>query len=199
MGGSRERGVSHRGRLQPGVLLALGASLLAAACSSPSGTEVVAARTPPVSDVAPDASDDAPKPDTSEEAPSGDGPHGGATIEPCDDATDAEVSATLTAQLAAFADDDYAEALTYASSDFQREFDVDRFRDLITRDFADLADSTDHLVLRCDRVAVDLARVDVVVSVADGRTSPLTYLFVEEDGRWAVAAAATLPDTSLST
>jgi hypothetical protein len=182
-------GIERRRAVHRGAYLTLGLGLLLAACS-PSSTDVVANET--------SATSDAPPPDTAEDGSSEHGPHG-ATTEPCDEATDAAVDATLTAQLAAFAADDYAEALTYASRDFQRDFDVERFRSLITTDFADLADSTDHLVLRCDRVAVDLARVDVVVTSTDGRTSPLTYLFVEEDGRWAVAAAANLPDASLST
>jgi hypothetical protein len=108
----------------------------------------------------------------------------------CTDDVGTAVGATIAAQLAAFADDDYETALGLAAAGFRDAFDLASFRELIETGFPQVADSRDHVVLTCELVTDDVAQATVVVTGVDGTTDELAYLVVSEDGRWVIGAAA---------
>jgi hypothetical protein len=132
---------------------------------------------------------DADPPPTPEDQPGTGQPDDGAPTA-CPDDVGAAVSATIAAQLAAFADDDYETALGLAAAGFRASFDRATFRELIETGFPQVADSRDHVVLTCELVDDDVAQATVVVTGVDGTTDELAYLVVSEEGRWVIGAAA---------
>jgi len=115
----------------------------------------------------------------------------------CAPDVDAGVDATITGKLDAFAADDYAGALGYASRDFQATTDVAGFRRLIDGAYPEVADSVGHRVAGCLLVAEDVAHAVVDVTGRDGGRVEMFYVLVAERGTtasgWAVAAATSRP------
>lgn len=112
----------------------------------------------------------------------------------CPDDVTAAVTDTIAGQLAAFAADDYAGALAFASLEFQAGISLPEFRALIEVAYPQVADSRDHAVLGCGLVAPGVSHALVTVTGQDGSRARLTYVLVVEGHpdvlRWAVAGAA---------
>lgn len=115
----------------------------------------------------------------------------------CGPDVDAAVNATIAGQLDAFAADDYAGALGFASRDFQASTDVAGFRQLIDGSYPEVADSVGHRVAGCLLVAEGVAHAVVDVTGREGGRVEMLYVLVAEGGAaasgWAVAAAASRP------
>ena len=113
-----------------------------------------------------------------------------ATSDTCPPDARAGAVATIAGQLDAFARDDYAAALGFASDTFQAATDVPTFRSLIERDFPQVASPEAHTVLACEQPVVGVVRVLVVVTGVDGSSQELVYLVVDNGERWGIDGAA---------
>lgn len=134
------------------------------------------------------AAPEAPGPMASEDAAGGD-PHGELA---CDDEVVAAIDQTIDAQLAAFADDDFATALDLASEGFQSGLDIDAFRQIIEGDYPVVADAVGHTSGIC--VAQEgAAQLLVTVEGADGEAQELVYTMALEDDVWRIEGATTPP------
>lgn len=126
-------------------------------------------------------------------APDEDGTGGdGGTVEACDDEVLAAIDEVIAGQLAAFAADDFATALDFASRDFQASIDAEAFEALIEEGYPVAADATEHESQDCLLAAPDRAEVRVEVTGADGTRGQLAYLVVDEDDTWRIAGAVEL-------
>jgi hypothetical protein len=119
--------------------------------------------------------------DASEDAPDG-------ALPACPDDVLAGVEQTIGAQLDAFADDDVALALSYASEAFRSQLDTDSFERLIEGSFPAVADPARFSIEGC-RSEQTSAQVLVGVVGTDGGRMSLLYVMVEEEGRWAIDGA----------
>lgn len=148
------------------VLLAAAAMLLAG-CSS---STVVEPPDPPVADArSEDAQGDA---------------HGDLA---CDDRTLQAIDETIGGQLDAFANDDYAGALLFASEGFREEFDEDSFREVIETSFPNVAQATGHTSTVCVSRGDD-AQLLVTVESDDG-DQELVYQMTLESDEWRIDGA----------
>jgi len=121
--------------------------------------------------------------DLSREEPTAD-PHGELA---CDEATLEDIDATIDAQLAAFADDDYEAALALTTEGFQEQFDAELLRGIIEEGFPLVAEADGHTSDTC--VASDGA-AQLLVSVTAGDDAlELVYAMEDEDGEWRIAGA----------
>lgn len=112
-------------------------------------------------------------------------PHGDLA---CDEETRAAIDATIDAQLAAFADDDFETALGLASDGFRDAFDVDRFRATIEGDYPAVADAVGHTSDVCVRQGGS-AQLLVTVEGRTGSLQELVYTMTREGDAWRVAGA----------
>jgi hypothetical protein len=176
-------------------------TVLAAACTSPQlGPELddPGADDPPTDDPAPDPDEDA-APDPDEDAAPESGPDE-SDPEPCDDKIRAAIDEAIAGQLAAFADDDFAAALDFASEGFRAGIDPGAFQMLIEDRYPVAADAADHVPGECLRSGPDAAEVRVEVTADDGTRGELVYLMVDEDDQWRIAGAVELePDDDAAT
>ncbi len=101
----------------------------------------------------------------------------------------ADVERTIGSQLDAFADDDVAGALSYASEAFRAQIDVASFQRLITDAYPAVADPESFSIRGC-RSQPGSAQVLVDVVGVDGGRMSLVYAMVEEAGRWAIDGAS---------
>lgn len=101
----------------------------------------------------------------------------------------AEIERTIGSQLDAFADDDVAGALSYASEAFRAQIDIASFERLITDAYPAVADPEGFSIRGC-RAQPGSAQVLVDVVGADGGRVSLVYAMVEEAGRWAIDGAS---------
>jgi Domain of unknown function (DUF4864) len=94
-------------------------------------------------------------------------------------------------QLAAFRRGDWAAAYGYASATIQAQFSPETFRAMVTRGYAQIADSLGATVQRT--VADDPQRgyVQVRVHGRDGETVEALYELVDEQGAWKINGVAT--------
>jgi hypothetical protein len=168
------------------VAVALAATLATGCVATPE------AATPPVTpaDEADAPADEADAPADEADAPADEADAPPATCPP--DAR-AAAAATIAGQLDAFARDDYAAALDFASDTFRSGTDVPTFRSLIERAFPQVASSEGHTVLGCEQPAAGVLRVLVVVTGVDGSSEELVYLVVDDGGRWGIEGAAPRP------
>jgi hypothetical protein len=105
----------------------------------------------------------------------------------CDTVTRAELDDLVGAQLAAFAADDYAGALAFATEQFRSGFDPQRFREVIEGSFPLAAAGAAHEFGRC-LTAGDAASAVVVLRAEDGAQA-LVYQFAREGGGWRIGGA----------
>jgi len=94
-------------------------------------------------------------------------------------------------QLAAFRRGDWTAAYGYASQSIQSQFTPETFRAMVTRGYAQIADSVGATVQRT--VADDPQRgyVQVRVHGRDGETVEAVYELVDEQGTWKINGVAT--------
>ncbi len=119
-----------------------------------------------------------------EPAPDPPDPHGELA---CDEATLEAIDATIDAQLAAFADDDYEAALALTTEGFQEEFDAERLRGIIEEGFPIVTEADGHTSDTC--VSADGAAQVLVEVTAGDDALDLVYAMEDEDGQWRIAGA----------
>jgi hypothetical protein len=102
------------------------------------------------------------------------------------------VDATLSQQLAAFAERDFRSAFALASESFRASVDLKGFRAIILDGYPEVAASTSHRILECRQPAPSSVSALVVVTGANGVAAQLGYRFVLEPGGWRVDGASTL-------
>ncbi len=110
----------------------------------------------------------------------------------CDDDVVSGVDATVTAQLAAFAAEDFRTALGYASEVFRSSVTLKSFREIITREYPEVADAAEHEVLGCRVTGMSTVSSLVSVTSASGSTAEIDYRLVLEPGGWRVDGASTM-------
>lgn len=145
-----------------------GAVLLLAGCSGSSVVE------------APETTAADPSPSEEAEADA----HGDLT---CDDRTLAAIDQTIGGQLEAFADDDYAAALAFASEGFREDFDEESFREVIETSFPFVTAATGHTSTVCVSRGAQ-AQLLVTVESADG-DQELVYQMTLEAEEWRIEGA----------
>ncbi|MEX1178827.1 MAG: DUF4864 domain-containing protein [Nitriliruptor sp.] len=171
--------------MRSGRMLVVVALVVATGCTAPDlppetadGSSAGSTSPPddPLADTSP--APEPPPPDAPSPRPPGD---------PCtEDDLDA-IDEVIGGQLAAFAADDYAEALTYASEGFRAGRDAAAFETMIEESFPVAADAVEHRSGACVQRDGN-AEVRVEVTAADGERGTFVYLLVEEDG-WRIAGA----------
>lgn len=105
----------------------------------------------------------------------------------CDDRTLRQIDQTIGGQLEAFADEDYAAALRFASAGFQEQFDEESFREVIEASFPDVADATGHTSGVCVHRGDDAQLLVIVESEVS--QLELVYQMVLEDDEWRIDGA----------
>jgi hypothetical protein len=110
----------------------------------------------------------------------------------CDSQVLAAIDETIAGQLAAFAADDFAGALEFASESFRAGTDVETFTTLIEDGYPVAADAESHSSTVCVLQGPMSAEVLVEVTASDGTEGQLVYLLVDEDDVWRIAGAAEL-------
>lgn len=138
-----------------------------------------------VADVATASARDAASPTT--------GPRDGATgsATPTAECGDdlAALDEVISAQLAAFAADDWERAYALTSRQFRAGgIDADGLREIVTSGYAEATDTERHEVLGCVRTGPE-AQVLIRITASDGATLGLVYLMHREDGRWRISGA----------
>ena len=111
---------------------------------------------------------------------------------PCAPEVLAGVDATVTGQLAAFADGDVRAALGFASESFQASVTLKSFRAIIEEGYPEVAAATGHAILDCRSLDAENAQALVSVTGAGGTTARLGYRFVLEPEGWRIDGASTL-------
>lgn len=146
-----------------------GAALLLAGCSP--GSVVETAQSPVAEDTEPGASQE-------------DDAHGELV---CDQPTLEAIDRTIGGQLEAFAGDDYAAALRFASEAFREDFDEASFREVIETSFPTVARATGHTSTVCVHRG-DGAQLLVTVESDDG-DQELVYQMTLEAEQWRIDGA----------
>lgn len=103
-----------------------------------------------------------------------------------------DVGSTVSAQLAAFSAGDFRSALALASESFRASVDLKGFRQVIRKDYPEVAASVGHRLLECRQADPLRASALVAVTGENGVTAQLGYRFVLEPGGWRVDGASTL-------
>lgn len=166
-----------------GVLVLLVGCSSVIGASSQTTAPAVASSVPNTPQPQPSASDPVPQPEIPE----------------CAADALAGVDATLSAQLAAFAEKDFRSALALASEGFQSSVDLKGFRAIIRDGYPEVASSTAHRILECRQPAPSSVSALVAVTGANGVTAQLGYRFVLEPGGWRVDGASTLATKAAQT
>jgi hypothetical protein len=177
--------VTHRrGRLAVTAMIAVAA----VACSDPVVAPAADEPSPGEAGAPDDGSESPGAPDAAPDGPEGsDDPHGDAT---CGDQVLAAIDETIDGQLSAFAADDFAGALEFASEDFRAGTDAAAFEELIEDGYPIAADAASHTSTICVLQGPMSAEVLVDVTATDGTEGQLVYLLVDEDDAWRIAGAA---------
>lgn len=123
-------------------------------------------------------------------------PSGPATQPPgsCSGEDEQAAVAAVEGQLAAFADDDFAAALGFASTGFREQFDEDTFRTLIETEFPVVRDYASVETGAC-LFEGDTVTLDVTVTDTGGDRAPLRYLLEREAGELRIGGAGPLQAT----
>jgi len=111
-------------------------------------------------------------------------PHGDLA---CDEATRADLDATIDAQLEAFADDDYDAALALTTEGFQEQFNAERLRGIIEDGFPLVTEADGHTSETCVE-SEGVAQLLVSVTAGDEELE-LVYSLESEEGEWRIAGA----------
>jgi len=113
----------------------------------------------------------------------------------CDPVTRDAVATTVSAQLQAFADEDFAAAYGWTSPTFRRAFSAEEFETLIRSDYSGLVANAGHRFAEC---GIRERRAFIVVGVrTDGGESVLRYDLSDEPDGWRIDGAGLLPAISL--
>jgi hypothetical protein len=120
-----------------------------------------------------------------ETQPSPSEPHGALA---CDTETRSAIDETIGAQLAAFADADFAAALGFASERFRAGNSPAQFEAVITNGFPALIGAADHTIEVCVARG-DNAQVLVTIESAGGQTDDLVYDMTREPAGWRIDVA----------
>lgn len=149
----------------------------------------------------PSEPDGAPTPDPELDEPSDPAPRPAPAPDPdppgaCDDATRAGMAATLTAQLDALAEEDFAAAYAVTSAFFRNFFTQDGFETLIRDEYPTLVGNVGHRFAECGVVG---RRGFLVVGVrgADADELVLRYDLSDEAEGWRIDGALALPAVTL--
>lgn len=168
-----------------GVLL-VALALIAAGCTPPTVTD------PAPVDPTPVDPPDAPEPDL---APRPDPVPDLSAPDDCDPTTRATIGSTVSAQLDAFASEDFAAAYAMTSSSFRLMFATDDFASMIRTDYPELVSNGGH---RFDECRVRDRRAFFLVGVRSGaREVVLRYDLSEEADGWRIDGAGWLSGVTL--
>jgi len=151
-----------------------GAALLLAGCSS--GSVVETAQSP-------SAEESQTEENGENEENEEDDAHGDLA---CDDRTREAIDETIGGQLEAFADDDYAAALEFASEAFREEFEAS-FREVIETSFPEVAQATGHTTTVCVSRGEDAQLLVTVETAASDQE--LVYQMTLEADEWRIDGA----------
>ncbi len=112
-------------------------------------------------------------------------------VRTCDDSTREAILAAVTGQLEAFAEDDWAGALGFATDGFQATIGPDDLEAIIRSTYPIVAEASGARLGGC-AVAGPAAQAEIEVVGDFGRTQRLGYLLSFEDGAWRIAGAGTV-------
>lgn len=169
-------------------------ALLSAACSAAPAPGPTTAMAPgDAVDTAP--APDAPLPDAPDLAPRPLPAPDPTAPDDCDLPTREAIGATVSAQLDAFAVEDFTSAYALTSPFFRRAFTPDGFEALIRAEYPELVGNDGH---RTDECRVRGRRAFLVVGVRSGaRAIVLRYDLSEESDGWRIDGARLLPGVTL--
>ena len=97
-------------------------------------------------------------------------------------------SAWIKGQLAAFAEQDFKTAYSFASESFQSARSLDQFTEIITTRYGFLLDATSNRIDQCTPVDKDFI-FDVTVTSASGAQFPMKYALSKNADTWGIEAA----------
>lgn len=101
-------------------------------------------------------------------------------------------SASIKGQLAAFAQQDFKTAYSFASDSFQSARSLDQFIQIITTRYGFLLDATSSSIDECTPVDKDFI-FDVTVTSASGAQFPMKYALSKNADTWGIEAANVVP------
>jgi hypothetical protein len=129
------------------------------------------------------------EPPVVQEAPSPADPHGDLT---CDGATLDGLVEAIDGQLAAFAQGDFAAALSFASERFRSANTPEQFQATIEADYPLLIGASGQRPGTCVAQG-GTAQLVVTIEGDGGQRDELVYLMTLEDGEWRIEAAGRVP------
>lgn len=187
-----------RGRrpLRLGPAVAALTIALAAGCGTSEMTAPSEPAPAPAPEQAPERAPEAvPEPSLPPDLPSDPPVDAGRPPNACDASTAAAITATVSTQLDAFADDDVAGAYAMTSPFFRRFLDEAGFATLIRDEYPELLGNDGH---RADECLVVGRRGSLIVGVRDGaREVVLRYDLSEEEDGWRIDGARRLTGVML--
>jgi len=101
-------------------------------------------------------------------------------------------SAWIKGQLAAFAQQDFKTAYSFASESFQSARSLDQFTQIITTQYGFLLNATSSSIDECTSVDKDFI-FDVTVTSASGAQLPMKYALSKNADAWGIEAASVVP------
>ena len=101
-------------------------------------------------------------------------------------------SAWIKGQLAAFAQQDFKTAYSFASESFQSARSLDQFTQIITTQYGFLLNATSNSIDECTPVDKDFI-FDVTVTSASGAQLPMKYALSKKADTWGIEAATVVP------
>ena len=104
-------------------------------------------------------------------------------------------SAWIKGQLAAFAQQDFKTAYSFASESFQSARSLDQFTQIITTRYGFLLNATSSSIDECTPVDKDFI-FDVTVTSASGAQLPMRYALSKNADVWGIEAATVVPSTT---
>jgi hypothetical protein len=100
--------------------------------------------------------------------------------------------AWIKGQLAAFAQQDFKTAYSFASESFQSARSLDQFTQIITTQYGFLLNATSNSIDECTPVDKDFI-FDVTVTSASGAQLPMKYALSKNADTWGIEAATVVP------
>ncbi|MBA2528593.1 MAG: DUF4864 domain-containing protein [Euzebyales bacterium] len=107
---------------------------------------------------------------------------------PCDDTVREDIDTVIEGQLDAFRDDDYEQALTFASRGFRASIDAEQFEQIITEGFPEVRESTGHTTEQC--VTDGEQALLLIVVTGDAGDEALDYELIKEPDGWRIQGAS---------
>ena len=101
-------------------------------------------------------------------------------------------SAWIKGQLAAFAQQDFKTAYSFASQSFQSARSLDQFTQIISTRYGFLLNATANSIDQCTPVDKDFI-FDVTVTSASGAQFPMKYALSKSADTWGIEAATAVP------